>query len=47
MRITPLIMREALESAIRTLRRTWEYKDTVRRISIDIGEGLPLALGER
>lgn len=47
MNIVPIIMREAIESAARNLRRTWEHKDAISRIQIDIQDSLPLALGDR
>jgi signal transduction histidine kinase len=47
MNIVPIIMSEIIESATRNLRRTWEYKDAISRIEIDIEEHLPLAMGDR
>jgi signal transduction histidine kinase len=47
MSIVPIIMREAIESAARNLRRTWEHKDAIARIQINIAENLPLAMGDR
>lgn len=47
MSIVPIIMREAVESAARNLRRTWEHKDSIDRIQIDIADNLPLAMGDR
>lgn len=44
---SPLIVRECIDSALRDLRRTWEYKDHIARIQVDIEPNLPLAHGDR
>ncbi len=45
--ISPLIVRECVDSALRDLRRTWEYKNQIKRISVTIEPNLPLALADR
>jgi len=47
MNIVPIIMRESIEYASRNLRRTWEHKDSMERITLDIEKNLPLAMGDR
>ena len=46
-RMSALIVRECVDSALRDLRRTWEYKDQLERVHVAIEEGLPLAHGDR
>jgi signal transduction histidine kinase len=46
-RMSALIVRECVESALRDLRRTWEYKDQLERVQVAIEESLPLAYGDR
>ncbi|MBZ0298845.1 MAG: HAMP domain-containing histidine kinase [Anaerolineae bacterium] len=45
--ISPIIIRECVEGALRDLRRTWEYKEHIARVNILIEKNLPLALGDR
>lgn len=47
MSMVPMIMREAVELAMRNLGRTWKHKDAVARVEIRLDDGLPLALGDR
>lgn len=45
--MSPLIVRECIDSALRDLRRTWEYKDQINRVDVQIEANLPLAVGDR
>ena len=47
MQMSPLIIRENIDSALRMLGRTWEHKKDLARINVEIEEKLPLALGDR
>jgi signal transduction histidine kinase len=46
-RMSALIVRECIDSALRDLRRTWEYKDQLERVHVSIQEDVPLAYGDR
>jgi signal transduction histidine kinase len=43
----PVVLREVVESAVRSLRRSWEHKDNVGRIIIDLPDNLPPAMGDK
>jgi len=47
MHMSPLIVRECIDSALRDLRRTWEVKEHIARIKVCIDDNLPLASGDR
>lgn len=46
-RMSALIVRECVESALRDLRRTWESKDQLTRVQVNIEDSLPFAYGDR
>jgi signal transduction histidine kinase len=46
-RMSALIVRECIDSALRDLRRTWESKDQLTRVHVEIEDNLPLAFGDR
>jgi signal transduction histidine kinase len=43
----PVLIREVVSHAVRNLRRSWEHKDAVSRIEIQLEEGLPPVLGDK
>jgi signal transduction histidine kinase len=45
--ISPVIVREVVDQAIRYLRRSWQHKDSVNRVEVEIEDQLPLAQGDR
>ena len=45
--IGPILIRECISYAITNLGRTWEHKDAVGRIRVQIDERLPPVLGDR
>jgi signal transduction histidine kinase len=46
-RMAPMILNDSIDSALRELRRTWENKDQVRRVKVDIESDLPLIYADR
>jgi len=47
MQMSPLIIGDIIDSAMRDLRRTWEHKEHLARIHVTLDEKLPPALGNR
>ena len=47
MQMSPLIIRDIIDSALRDLRRTWEHKEHLDRIQVTLERKLPAALGDR
>ena len=45
--IAPILIRECVTYAITNLGRTWEHKETVSRVRVDMDEHLPPVLGDR
>lgn len=43
----PLIIRECIDSALRDLRRTWEYKQHIARVQVNVEKDLPPAYADR
>jgi signal transduction histidine kinase len=43
----PVLLREVIDSAIRNLRRSWQHKNEVDRIRVDIPEYLPPVYGDK
>lgn len=43
----PVLVRETIDFAIRNLRRSWEHKDDIPRIKVDIEANLPLVHGNK
>lgn len=47
MQMTPLLIHENIDSALRDLRRTWEHQQHLTRINITLDKKLPPAKGDR
>lgn len=47
LRLSPMIVREGIDAALRDLRRTWEYKEHISRVHVDVEDNLPLAYADR
>lgn len=45
--LTPIILREIIDQAIRNLRRSWESRNEVGRIKLEVADSLPIVMGDR
>ncbi|MBC6938121.1 MAG: sensor histidine kinase [Chloroflexi bacterium] len=43
----PVLVNEAIQYALRNLRRSWEHKDSIERIEVHLEAGLPPVLADR
>ncbi|NDJ60816.1 MAG: HAMP domain-containing histidine kinase [Chloroflexi bacterium] len=43
----PVFIRESIDQALRHLRRSWEHKDHLDRVRLEIPDELPLVLGDK
>jgi signal transduction histidine kinase len=45
--LSPVLVNEAIQYALRNLRRSWEHKDSIERIEVHLEAGLPPVLADR
>lgn len=43
----PMAIKDAVDQALRNLRRSWEYKGQTERVKIDLADDLPLVLADK
>lgn len=45
--LEPMLLREAVDQALRNLRRSWGYKGQTERVQVDLADDVPLVLADK